>query len=577
MHLKFLAIKIFTALQDLPFLHALSRNMLILSLVFFSARNLLHRSYFILARDANVEFYLKYSYWIGCFLMRRLERSGFNAVTFIALCHILPSRFLLGVFQKHLTSIASEPDCLAIMMHKGLGRVTLHDSRDAPFSQIETYQWTLDTAMTLAKQGDTPDILNFVSWFGGSPPLASARASRQMAETYRKLERMADKLDIPIFSEPAGKTNGRLRVGLFRFDYTPQSEGGTGEVDLLKSLLVNLPPDISFCYLGMAPAPNQTVGNHPYVKLSEDVKTAIMEARALALDVVVYTPPIWGSFLNKMNRLIAHRIAKTQIYFAGDVMTSGMPTLDYWVFSSPDNKSLPRYQQGFTEKLLNVSFTLPLPPFFTAQDQSSIDAPNGLISYVTNCHIFKMNDELLRTWAEILQQVPNSQIILCPYGNELQRSYAPILMQLIHTACIEKGINPNRFVIHDIAGAPALSKMLATGQIYLDSFPYTGSFSTAEALNIGLPSVCLASDEAYHARLCRDVAGFIGMETEIIVSNIESYVQRAVELGKQPELRSKMAALIRKQRAKLSLDQQNRSYSNDFWRKLRGTAQSSSN
>jgi hypothetical protein len=573
MWFKFLIRKLFTVLCTFPFLLGLCRNIIIFSFVIFSSRNLLHRFYFVFAKGVITEICLPYSNWLRRLLLRRLECKGFSVVTFAALCNILPGRFLLGVFQKHLTSIVSDPICMQIMLHKGLERPALHDSRGAPFSQIETYSWTLNTALDLAKQGDVPNILNFVRWFTGSPPLTSAFELRQIAETYRKLERMADKLDVPAFSEPLVRADGRLRVGLFRYDYTPQSEGGTGEADMLKSLLVNLPSDISFYYLGMAKLPEQSFHGKPYVKLSEDVKTAIIEVRALELDIVLFTPPIWGSFLSAMNLLIAHRVAKIQVYFAGDVVTSGMPTLDYWTFSCEDHKLLPKYQQGFTERLLNVPFVPPPPPFFKTQEQASIEAPNGLVSYVTNCHVLKMNDALLRAWADILHQVPNSQILLCPYSNDFHRSYAPILVQLIQRISAEKNIDPRRFIIHDIAGPPAIAKMLASGQVYLDSFPYTGSFSTAEALNIGLPSVCLASNEANHMQLCRDIVCVINMEAEIITNDIKSYVQRAVELGQHLELRWKLAARINEQCAALSSDQLDRNYSDAFWKKIREIAQ----
>lgn len=551
----------FLALQA-PFLLAPVRNCFLLFCVWTRASKLLRTFSVVLEMREQVELCWPYSRGLSGYLKRRLEKKGFDGVAFFALCYATPSRFLLDTFKAHRDAIIRDQSCTAMLVRKGLETTWVYDSAEIAHTQADIYGWTIDTVLEQA-QGGKREVLDFMRWFAGQPPLAPGAQLKHMAESYRTLERMADTLDVPAFTAPAAASDGKLRVGLFRYDYSPH-----GEVDLLRGLLAGLPSDISFSFLGMGDAPASITDNYAYVKLDGDVGTAIVQARALAFDVVLFSPPLWGSFLTPMNRFIAHRIATTQIYYLGDILTSGMPTLDYLLF--PEDVPLPTHQKAYTETLLPVVWGMPpLPPFFNTFTQASMEAPGGVVTYVTNCHIFKLSGSLLRAWADIIRQVPGSRILLCPYVNDGHRRYAPVLKRMIRKICAEKKIDPRAFVICDIAGLPAVRAQLATGQVYLDSFPYTGCFSTAESLRIGLPSVCLARDDSYHAQLARMTARSVGLEAEVITTTVEDYISRAVELGLSMEARQQSADRIRAACDALPLEQMNHDFSVVFWNKVR--------
>lgn len=482
---------------------------------------------------------------------------------------IYPSRFLLNIFQTHLNKIIQDPDCLAIMIYKGLEGYILHDDKDASISQIEIYKWTLETCLKLARD-KVSNVLTYVHWFANTPPLSSAIEMRHMALMFRELERMSSILNItPFIPSTRPKNDDNLKVGLFRYNYASINDGGTGEVELINDLLLCIPPDISFYYLGLSEAPKYLPGDYPYIKLNDDVSIAINQARSLKLDVIIFTSPLWGSFLSFMSQLISHRIATSQIYFAGDVMTSGIPSLDYYI-TFFKTELVDHFQKGFTEKLLNLSpIKHPVSQYYVENTLASMEKRNGIVTYVTNCNVFKINYSLLLTWARILASVPNSRILLCPFPSHRHRLWSILFNQLIRKVCSIEKIDQDRFVVCNVSGSKSVTTLLANGQIYLDSFPFTGSTSTAEALNIGLPCVCLVSNEANHTQLCRLSISKIEMEDDLIVYDLKSYIERAVNLGNDFNLRKKMSLQICKQLSNSSIRQPDPIFSSIFWKKIR--------
>lgn len=552
--------RLLVMLKISPILLAGARNVIIWLLVRFHAREMLNKLSPVLLERIPTELCLPYSGWLFKFLRGKLEYE-FNAIAFLGLCYAFPGRYLLDQFKRYQAEIERDNDCLIMLVRRGLEPNMLHDSNTSPFTPAETYSWSLATLLEIARRNPA-HTGDWMRWFSSPPPLVGGELQRLMSEQYRELERMTAPRSHPELKPSPTPSDGRLRVGLFRYNYDPSAE-----VDLLPGLLCAMPKHIDFHFLGFASPPKQTISNFPYTQLNEaDIDRAIQEARALTLDTVIFSPPLWGSFCTAMTRLIEYRIAPTQIYYLGDVSTSGLKTLDYYLF--PEALPLEIYQPAFTETLMQVKWGLaPTPPLFADLPTANVEAVDGSVTYVTNCQIGKINDVLIKHWVHILAQVPKSRLMLCPYAHADFQKRAPLLKRLINKACRAQGVESHRIIISDRAGPAAVRKLLASGQIYLDSYPYTGSFSTAEAMRIGLPSVCMAGN-AYHSQLCRMAAALTGLEEEMVVYDMQNYIQRAVALGNDVDLRrrtqQKMIAAV----SALSLESMNREFSTAFWDKL---------
>lgn len=105
--------------------------------------------------------------------------------------------------------------------------------------------------------------------------------------------------------------------------------------------------------------------------------------------------------------------------------------------------------------------------------------------------MWKLNGDLIDVWAQILSQVDGAVIRLAPLPTPFHKSYLPTLHDLIARKCEKWAISVNRFeIIHD-CGAGLIRKQMAIADVYLDSFPYTGSISVVEALAECVPIVSL--------------------------------------------------------------------------------------
>lgn len=553
--------KIYVRLRKFPYLLALIKNLIVYTNVKFNLLSLQRKLPWVFIEPLGTELCLPYSSWLHKLLRNRLQ-TKFDECAFIGLCYIAPSRSILDLFKLYDDRIANSQYCLKVVIQRCLNAKILHDASSSEFSYEEAYNWGLEFVVDLLRKGVDQKILDLLRWFRyiSPPPLVGTALQLEMAKKYRYIESFM----LRKFTEykPRRNSRDRIKVGIFRYDYNQ-----SGEVDLLFGLLKNVPNNVDIIFLSFAERPTSFSIHGKYVCLtSNDLHSTIQQARDLDLDAVIYSAPIWGNFCSPMTQIIEARIAKTQIYYLGDVITSGFKNLDYILF--PDDLDVEAYQEAFTEKLLQVRHGHPpTPPFFAENVQIANVYNNSEIRYVTNCHIGKINDELISTWTEILQYVPNSKIILCPYPNLGFKQYSAILRRLINKKSREKNIDPRRFEINESEGPDAVRKILSTGQVYLGTYPYTGCFSTAEAIRIGLPSVCLVGN-SYHSQLSSMAANVIGLKEDVLVYDPDTYVKRAIELGLDKNLRQTIQEKFINKLKDLSREKLDREFSMDFWAKV---------
>ncbi len=117
-------------------------------------------------------------------------------------------------------------------------------------------------------------------------------------------------------------------------------------------------------------------------------------------------------------------------------------------------------------------------------------APGGGVVFGSFNALAKTSNDVLATWARIIQAVPDSRLVLKNPG-------------LRHASCREDvsrrialtGLDPARVEL--LPPAPTVREHLDTYSridIALDTFPYAGTTTTCEALLMGVPVVALAGD-----------------------------------------------------------------------------------
>lgn len=160
----------------------------------------------------------------------------------------------------------------------------------------------------------------------------------------------------------------------------------------------------------------------------------------------------------------------------------------------------------------------------------------------------KLSPDLLELWAEILQRVQGSRLLLKGSGYE-----AGVVRNKLRGFFKQRGVAPTRIRFHGIV--PSRREHLRLYEevdIALDTFPYAGTATTCEALWMGVPVVTLAG--GHHASRVGlslltavglgELAAFTGREYVKIASGLAGDEERLRGLRLELRGRMKRSALL---------------------------------
>jgi len=165
-------------------------------------------------------------------------------------------------------------------------------------------------------------------------------------------------------------------------------------------------------------------------------------------------------------------------------------------------------------------------------------AENGFITFASFNNIAKLNADVIRLWAEVLDAVPDARLCL-----KDQRFKFDAARRHIETAFARHGIDAARLTLLG-AQAERRDHLALYGQvdIALDPFPYNGVTTTCEALWMGVPVVTLAGERP-DARVGLSLLSQMGLN-ELIAETPANYIaisaDLAADIGRLADLRSKM-------------------------------------
>ncbi len=267
----------------------------------------------------------------------------------------------------------------------------------------------------------------------------------------------------------------------------------------------------------------------------ENVAERIREDR---VDILV---DLTGHFADNRLPAFAYKPAPVQVSWLGYPATTGMRSIDYRL---SDRHADP--EDGLTTEEL-----VRLPHGFHAYQPPS-DAPpvaeppclsGGHVTLGSFNNFAKVSSRCLDLWAAVLLAVPSARF-LCKsrcMAETSNRDY-------IHAEFAARGIDPQRVEL--LAWAPDVVGHLALYgrvDVALDTFPYTGTTTTCEALWMGCPVVSLAG-RTHAARVGVSLLHNAGFP-EWIAQTPDTYVEQAAALAVDPErlrtLRARMRERLR--------------------------------
>ena len=240
--------------------------------------------------------------------------------------------------------------------------------------------------------------------------------------------------------------------------------------------------------------------------------------------------------------LPSRRAAPVQALYLGMGGTTGLPYHDYLITDrviSPPHAQ-PHYSETFAylpETLFNADHGPAVPA--RRMDRSVWGLPNDAFVFAAFNNTWKLTPDVFRIWMDILRAVPNSVLWM--------RKIYPTSSQRMQKEAAAQGIDPQRLIFCMTCDRDEHLARLASADLFLDTLPYGAGSTAADALWSGLP-VLTCTGEAYVSCMCASQALAMGLP-DLVVSDMNSYRARAIEVATHPELVADMRGRLAAARA----------------------------
>jgi predicted O-linked N-acetylglucosamine transferase (SPINDLY family) len=272
---------------------------------------------------------------------------------------------------------------------------------------------------------------------------------------------------------------------------------------------------------------------------------------------------------NQICLLSMHRLARVQVTSVSSVVTTGIRHMDYYI-SGKLTDWCDDAEQHYQEKLLKLDGSAHCFSYGSEQNtatikvsRESLGIAESAVVFICGANLFKITPELSNSWAKIIAALPNSVLVLYPFGPNWSKNYAKEAFKAhLNKTFAQHGVELDRLLIldpHPIPNRDDIKEYLKLADIYLDSYPFAGTTSVIDPLEVGLPVVarqgtCFRS--AMGAALLQELA-----MPDLVASSEESYIQIALALGTDRELRQQKSEHIQQKMLSKPRFLDSRSYS----------------
>ena len=265
-----------------------------------------------------------------------------------------------------------------------------------------------------------------------------------------------------------------------------------------------------------------------FVRLPTQLGGALATMRDLQLDILFYAD-LGMSCLTLT--LACSRLAPVQCVTWGHPMTTGLPTIDY--FLSGELYETPEADDHYTERLIRLpglQTCYPRPQVATApRSRADLGLPAQANLYGCPQTLFKMHPEFDRLLAEILRRDSRGQLVMIEgkhagWTEQLRRRWQQVMPDVIDRVLFIPSLPRGDFL-----------ELCRQVDVLLDPIQVGGGNTTLEGLAMGTPVVTCPTP-FLRSRLALGMYRHIDW-TECVAAGGEEYVDIAVRLGTDVEAR----------------------------------------
>jgi predicted O-linked N-acetylglucosamine transferase (SPINDLY family) len=244
--------------------------------------------------------------------------------------------------------------------------------------------------------------------------------------------------------------------------------------------------------------------------------------------------------MSPMTYLLAFaRLAPVQCVTWGHPVTTGIRTMDY--FLSSDLMEPTGGEQHYTERLIRLSrlptyYYRPTLPGSTLNFRGKVGLGERTTLYVCPQSLFKLQPNFDPIMGAILREDPHGELILIEGS---LKHWSELLMRRLQNT-VPDVINRIRFLPR-LSGGDFL-QLLATADVILDPFHWSGGNTSYEAFAVGTPIVTLPGD-FMRGRVTFACYKQMGVMDCVATSEAE-YVKLAIRLGTDRTFRKEVREAI---------------------------------
>ncbi|MGT0247593.1 tetratricopeptide repeat protein [Burkholderia pyrrocinia] len=225
------------------------------------------------------------------------------------------------------------------------------------------------------------------------------------------------------------------------------------------------------------------------------------------------------------NRLpaFARKPAPVQASWIGYPGTTGLSAIDYFLsdrFFSPPGM----LDSQFVEKLVRLPAIAPFSPPSNCPPVNVLPALHtGHVTYGSFNRLNKLRPDVIALWARVLRADPHARMVIGAIGHDQdQRTFVDWFSA--------EGIDPQRLTFRPRDRTAVYLQQHHQVDICLDTFPYSGSTTTLNALWMGVPTITI-SGRKLPSRGSEAWLSHLGLE-QFITNDADEFVDRSLALSK---------------------------------------------
>lgn len=215
----------------------------------------------------------------------------------------------------------------------------------------------------------------------------------------------------------------------------------------------------------------------------------------------------------------SRRPAPVQLTYMGYLGTTGLPAMEYRITDSLlDPAGMTEALQS--EKLIRMpACCICFRPYQPEIELSALPAAKSRALTFGSFNSYpKINDEVLDVWSRLLNDIPQSRLLMM-----VENGDSPEMRALIHQRYAARGVASERIEILGHRDIETFARLHHRVDIALDPFPYNGGTTTLHALWMGVPVITLEG-RAPLSRCGTMMVKSAGLP-QFVAASTEEYVQ----------------------------------------------------